>query len=110
MPAGRFNGCSRAAFERENDLADFYLLSLFDFYIAHHAADAGWNFYDGLFGFVFHHRLPFGDARARRDHEAHELAAVDVLAKFRKFEFAGAVTARSCSATGGPGATRRRRN
>src|SRR5216683_3827768 len=79
-----------AAFQREDNFPDFYLLALFDSYLTHHAANVGWNFNDSLVGLQFHDGLAFEDTCARRDHEAHQVSRVDVLAQFRKFELAWA--------------------
>ena len=80
---------SGSAFEREDDLSDFYLFAFFDFYFFDHAADRRWNFDDGLVGFQFHHRLAFGNFRAGSDHEADEIALRNVFAEFGESEFGG---------------------
>ena len=78
---------ARAIFHREDHLADFYFLTFFDPDFLDRASYGRWNFDDGLVGFQLHHRLPFGDARAQRDHQPDQVALVDVFAEFRQLEF-----------------------
>ena len=78
---------ARAIFHREDHLADFYFLAFLDPDFLDRASYRRWNFDDGLVGFQLHHRLPFGDARAQRDHQPDQVALVDVFAEFRQLEF-----------------------
>ena len=78
---------ARAIFHREDHLADFDLLAFFDPNFLDCAGHRRWNFDDGLVGFQFHHRLAFGDAGARRNHQPHQITLIDVFAEFRKLEF-----------------------
>ena len=48
----------------------------------------GRNFDHGFVGFEFHDGLAFGNGRAGRDQQAHQIAGVDVLAEFGEFELA----------------------
>src|ERR1019366_5615349 len=89
VPANRFRLSRDAALQREDDLANFDLLTLFDLDLAHYAADRGRNFDHGFVGFEFHHRLAFGNALSWRDHQPHQIAGVDVLAQFGQLELAG---------------------
>ena len=76
-------------FQRENHLANFNLLAFFHFDVLHHSGDRRGNLDDSFVGFQFHYRLAFGNLRARRNHQAHQIALRDVLAEFGKLEFAG---------------------
>ena len=69
----------RAAFEREDDLANFDLLAFLDFDLFDDAADRRGNLDDGLVGLQFHHRLAFGNLRAGSDHQADEIALVEIF-------------------------------
>ena len=83
------------ALQREDDLADFHLVAFFYAYFLHHAAHRRRHFDDGFVGFQFHHGLAFGDFGAGRNHQAHQIALIDVFAKFRKLEFRHRTRARS---------------
>ena len=86
--SGRLGGLRlRTTFQREDDLADFDLVAFFDLDLFHDSADRGRNFDDGFVGLEFHHRLTFGDLRSGSDHQAHQIALIDVLAEFGKLEF-----------------------
>ena len=78
-----------AAFQGENHLADFDFRAFLDLDIFNRARHRRRNFHHGLVGFQFHHRLAFGDLRARRDHQTHQIALIDVLAQLGQLEFSG---------------------
>jgi hypothetical protein len=78
----------RRTFKGENHLPDSDLLALFDFDFFDHAAHGRGDFDDRFVGFEFHHRLAFGNFRAGRNHEAHEIALRDVFTELGKLEFA----------------------
>src|ERR1035441_5856553 len=101
VPARGFRGSRPSALQVEDDLADLDLLSLFNLYVAHHAAHGGRNFDDRFIGFELHYRLAFGNARAGRNHKAHQVAGVDVLAKFWQLEVAARSGAGSRSSVNG---------
>ncbi len=77
----------RTTFEGKDDLANFDLLALLDENVFHHAGDGRRNLDDGFVGFEFHHRLTFGDFGAGRNHEANQIALIDVFAEFGEGEF-----------------------
>ena len=94
-----------SAFQREDHLSDFDLLAFFYFDFFDDAADRRRNFDHGFVGFEFHDRLAFGNFRAGRDHQPHQIALGDVLSEFGELEFAGAGGDRnSCGSAGRYGA------
>ena len=76
-----------ATLQGENHLANFDLLAFFDPDLFHRAGHRRWNFDHGFFGLQFHHRLSFGNFRAGRNHEPHQVTLVDVFTQFRQSEF-----------------------
>ena len=53
----------------------------------HDAADRRRNFDDGLVRFQLHHGLAFFDVGAGRDHQANQIALLNVFAQLGQFEF-----------------------
>ncbi len=80
----------RAPFQGENHLANFDFLAFFDPNLLDRAAYRRGNLHHGLVGFQFHHRLAFGDSRARGNHQPDKVALIDVFSQLRQSEFSRA--------------------
>jgi hypothetical protein len=72
---------SRAVLHSKDNLADLDLLTLLDENVFDSSADARRNLDNSLIGLELNYRLTFGDSRAGRNHEAHEVTLIDVLTK-----------------------------
>ncbi len=79
-----------AAFQGEDHLANFDLGAFLDLDFLDRARHRRRNFHHRLVSFQFHHRLAFGNFRARRNHQPHQIALIDVLSQFRQPEFSRA--------------------
>ena len=79
----------RAALKREDDLSDFDLFALLNSNFLDYSSHGGWNLDDSFVSFELHHWLAVRDFGARRNHQPHEVALFDVLAKFWQPEFRG---------------------
>jgi len=99
MP-GFFRWRCRPALQGEDHLAHLNLRSFFDLDFPDRARNRRRNFDDGFVGFQFHHRLSFGNFRARRNQQPHQVTLVDVFSQLGQPEF---------SCTGSPGRGRGRR-
>ncbi len=55
--------------------------------LLHRAGHRRRHFDHRLVGFQFHDRLAFGNFGARRNHQPHQIALIDVLAQFGQLEF-----------------------
>lgn len=71
----------RAVLHRENNLADLDLLALLDEDVFHSSADARGDFDHSFIGLELNDGLTFGDSRAGRDHQPHQIALMYVLTK-----------------------------
>ena len=85
----------RAAFQREDHLADFYFLAFLDLDLFHCAGHRRRHFHHRLVGFQFHDRLAFGNFGAGRNHQPNQISLIDVLSQFGQFELG-----RTCTAAG----------
>jgi hypothetical protein len=78
---------SSSVLYREDDLSDFELVAFLDANLAHDAAHRRRYFDDGLVRFQFHHGLAFFDVGAGRNHQANQIALLNVFAQLGQFEF-----------------------
>ena len=83
----RRRSCSGSVFHSEDDLSHPQLVAFFYADFPDGARHRRRHFHNRLVGLELHHRLAFGDAGARLDHQANQVAALDVLAQFGQFEF-----------------------
>src|ERR1700676_927362 len=71
----------------KDDLANLDLVALFDPNLLHRSAHRRWHFDHRLVSFQFHDRLAGADTGPWRDHQAHEVALLDVFSQLGKLEF-----------------------
>ena len=77
---GRYLGCARAIFHRKNHLPHAQFVAFLHAYFADRPRHRGGHFHDGFVRLEFHHRLALRNARARRNQQSNQIAALDVLA------------------------------
>ena len=77
----------RAFVDRQDDGADLDLVALLDANFLDRAGDRRRHLDGRLVGLEFQDRLIAGDGVAHLDHHVHHVAAGDVFAKLRDFEF-----------------------
>src|ERR1700676_400784 len=68
-----------ALFQREDHLADLYLLTLLYPHFFHNSANRRRNFDHGFVRFKLHHWLAFRNFVASGDHKANQISLMDVL-------------------------------
>jgi len=85
----RFLGGLRSGsiFDGEDDLSHAQLVAFSYPNFSDGAAHRRRHLYHRLVGFEFHHGLALGNASAGLDHQADQVAALDVLAQFGQFKF-----------------------
>src|SRR3989442_336075 len=78
---------SRTRFEGEYHLPDLDGVTLLHQDIFNSSSERRRYFDHGFVGFKLDYWLAFGDLGSRGNHQAHQVALMNVFAKFRKLEF-----------------------
>ena len=74
---------ARTVLDGKNYLSNLDLLPFLDPDFFYRPGYGGWHFDHSLVRFQFHDWLAFSHAGARRNHQANQVALINVLAEFR---------------------------